>query len=388
MRSVMYKGFTSELFVPYMDPTDAWYFKTYMDAGEYGFGLQAMPLDPLNDCPRNAYYMDAVFAAADATPYLRPNIICVFETYAGDIAWRHAETPFNNFKVTEVRPKVNLVVRMAASVGNYDYIVDWEFQTDGLIRSKVGLSGMLMVKGTIYDHMNQVPSEEYLYGPLLSENLIGVIHDHYIIYYLDLDIDGTDNSFTKVNIKKHETSPGESPRKSYLKAIRNVAKTEKDAQIRLSLYDPSEFHMTNPSKKTKIGNPVGYKVVPSGTAASLLDPEDPPQKRAAFTNNQIWVTPYNKSEEWAGGLFAYQSKGDDTLQVWSNRDRPIEKKDIVLWYTLGFHHIPCQEDYPIMPTVSSSFDLKPVNFFERNPILRLPPNFKHDLPLCSSHHLP
>ncbi|XP_015953455.1 amine oxidase [copper-containing] gamma 2 [Arachis duranensis] len=387
MRSVMYKGFTSELFVPYMDPTDAWYFKTYMDAGEYGFGLQAMPLDPLNDCPRNAYYMDAVFAAADATPYLRPNIICVFETYAGDIAWRHAETPFNNFKVTEVRPKVNLVVRMAASVGNYDYIVDWEFQTDGLIRSKVGLSGMLMVKGTIYDHMNQVPSEEYLYGPLLSENLIGVIHDHYIIYYLDLDIDGTDNSFTKVNIKKHETSPGESPRKSYLKAIRNVAKTEKDAQIRLSLYDPSEFHMTNPSKKTKIGNPVGYKVVPSGTAASLLDPEDPPQKRAAFTNNQIWVTPYNKSEQWAGGLFTYQSKGDDTLQVWSNRDRAIEKKDIVVWYTLGFHHIPCQEDYPIMPTVSSSFDLKPVNFFERNPILRLPPNFKHDLPLCTSHVL-
>lgn len=29
------------------------------------------------------------------------------------------------------------MVRMAASVANYDYIVDWEFQTDGLIRVKV-----------------------------------------------------------------------------------------------------------------------------------------------------------------------------------------------------------------------------------------------------------
>ncbi|KAK7334649.1 hypothetical protein VNO80_26410 [Phaseolus coccineus] len=385
LRNVMYKGFTSELFVPYMDPTEGWYFKTYMDAGEYGFGLQAMPLDPLNDCPRNAYYMDGVFASSDGTPYLQPNMICIFESYAGDIAWRHAECPITGLKVTEVRPKVTLVVRMAAAVANYDYIVDWEFQTDGLIRAKVGLSGILMVKGTTYENMDQVPEKDYLYGTLLSENIIGVIHDHYITYYLDMDVDGSDNSFVKVNIKKEETSSEESPRKSYLKAVKKVAKTEKDGQIRLKLYDPSEFHVVNPLKKTRVGNPVGYKLVPGATAASLLDPEDPPQKRAAFTNNQIWVTPYNKTEQWAGGLFVYQSKGDDTLQVWSDRDRPIENKDIVLWYTIGFHHIPCQEDYPIMPTVSSSFDLKPVNFFERNPILGVPPNLDEDLPVCKAH---
>uniref|UniRef100_M0ZXD9 Amine oxidase n=1 Tax=Solanum tuberosum TaxID=4113 RepID=M0ZXD9_SOLTU len=287
MRNVMYKGFTSELFVPYMDPSDAWYFKTYIDAGEYGFGLQAMPLDPLNDCPRNAYYMDGVFVAADGTPYVRSNMICVFERYAGDIGWRHAECPITGFPIREVRPKVTLVVRMAASVGNYDYIVDWEFQNDGLIRPK-------------------------------------------------------------------------------------------------KLYDPSEFHVINSNKKSRVGNPVGYKVVPGGTAASLLDHDDPPQKRAAFTNNQIWVTPYNESEQWAAGLFVYQSQGDDTLAVWSDRDRAIENKDIVVWYTLGFHHIPCQEDFPIMPTVSSSFEIKPVNFFESNPILNIPPNSPKDLPICKA----
>ncbi|XP_027905214.1 primary amine oxidase-like [Vigna unguiculata] len=383
LRNVMYKGFVSELFVPYMDPTEGWYFRTYMDAGEYG--LQSKPLNPLNDCPRNAHYMDGVFASYDGTPYLQPNMICIFESYAGDIAWRHAECPITGLKVTEARPKVTLVVRMAAALGNYDYIMDWEFQTDGLIRAKVGLSGILMVKGTTYENMDQVPEKEYLYGTLLSENLIGVIHDHFITYYLDMDVDGSDNSFVQINLKMQETAPGESPRKSYLKAVKKVAKTEKDAQIRLQLYEPSEYHVVNPLKKTRVGNPVGYKLVPGATAGSLLDPEDPPQKRAAFTNNQIWVTPYNKSEQWAGGLFVYQSKGDDTLQVWSNRDRGIENKDIVLWYTIGFHHIPCQEDYPIMPTVSSSFDLKPVNFFERNPILGVPPNFKNDLPVCKGH---
>ncbi|KAJ8650071.1 hypothetical protein MRB53_003094 [Persea americana] len=382
MRSVMYKGMVSELFVPYMDPTEGWYFKTYLDAGEYGMGLTALPLDPLNDCPRYSYYMDGVFAAADGSPYVRPNMVCVFERYAGEIGWRHAESPILGKKIREVRPKVTLVVRMAASVGNYDYIIDWEFQTDGLIRIKVGLSGMLMVKGTPYKNMNQVPKEEDMYGTLVSENVIGVIHDHFITFYLDMDIDDSDNSFVKVHLTKVDTAPGESPRKSYMSAKRQVVKTEKDAQIKLKLYDPSEFHVINPSRRSIVGNPSGYKVVPGGTAASLLDHNDPPQLRSAFTNNQIWVTPYNRSEEWAGGPFAFQSKGENTLGVWSDRDRPIENKDIVLWYTMGFHHVPCQEDFPIMPTVISSFDLKPVNFFERNPILRASPNVEKDLPIC------
>ena len=40
-------------------------------------------------------------------------------------------------QIRESRPKVTLVARMAASVANYDYIMDWEFHMDGLIRIKV-----------------------------------------------------------------------------------------------------------------------------------------------------------------------------------------------------------------------------------------------------------
>ncbi|KAL0826583.1 hypothetical protein Bca101_050260 [Brassica carinata] len=270
--------------------------------------IPTMPLEPLNDCPRNAVYMDGIFAAADGTPYVRENMICVFESYAGDIAWRHSENPVTGLPpIREVRPKLTLVVRMVASVGNYDYIFDYEFETDGLMRPKVGLSGILMVKGTAYENKNQVKkdkegNEEELYGTILSENVIGVIHDHYVTFYLDLDVDGLDNSFVKVNLKRQETKPGESPRKSYMKAVMNIAKTEKEGQIKLSLYDPSEFHVINSGKTTRVGNPTGYKIVPRATAASLLDHDDPPQKRGAFTNNQIWATPYNMSEQWGGDL--------------------------------------------------------------------------------------
>ncbi|XP_031398016.1 primary amine oxidase-like isoform X2 [Punica granatum] len=349
-RSVLYKGYPSELFVPYMDPDDGWYYKTYMDAGEYGIGALTFSLVPLNDCPRHSYYMDGVFVSSDGKPFVQSNIICVFERYAGDISWRHSDSSVKGVEVS--------------------------------------LSGMLMVKGTPLTNTKDVQQEDAMTGPLVSENVIGVVHDHFINYYLDMDIDDLNNSFVKVHLEKQETEPGTTPRKSYLKAKRYVAKTENDAKIKLKLYDPSEFHVVNPSRKSRLGNPTGYKVVPGGTAASLLDLQDPPQIRGAFTNNQIWVTPYNRTEQWAGGLLVYQSRGDDTLAVWSNRDRPIENKDIVLWYTLGFHHIPCQEDFPIMPTVSSSFDLKPVNFFERNPILRAAPNFDKDLPFCTLSNLP
>ncbi|XVF51647.1 hypothetical protein PTKIN_Ptkin04bG0201100 [Pterospermum kingtungense] len=286
LRSVMYQGLASEFFVPYMDLDESWYFKSYMDAGEFGLGLTALPLVPLNDCPRYAYYMDGVFAASDGKPFVQPNMICLFERYAGDISWRHSENLLDGFQIREARPKVTLVARMAASVGNYDYIFDWEFQTDGLIRIKVGLSGMLMAKGSPHQNMYQVPNQDDMSGPLVSENVIGVVHDHFITFHLDMDIDGANNSFVNVNLVKEQSLPGESRRKSYLKAKRKIAKTEKDAQIKLKLYDPSEFHMINPTKRSRLGNPTGYKLVPAGTAASLLDHDDPPQLRNAYTNNQ------------------------------------------------------------------------------------------------------
>ncbi|CAM6012890.1 unnamed protein product [Sphagnum balticum] len=376
-RSVLYEGFLSEMFVPYQDPSEGWYFRTYFDAGEYGLGILALPLQPLDDCPAHAKYIDAVFAAPDGSPYVTPNMICVFERYAGDISWRHSEALLQNVQVREVRPKVTLVVRMVTSVGNYDYIVDWEFQTDGVIQVKTGLTGSLMVKATEMETIEH-PTEDTsdgIHGTLVSENTIGVSHDHFLNFYLDLDIDGPKNSFVEGKLTRKVVQNSKFGRKSYWDMERHTAKTEEEARIQLTLTKPSEFHVVNTNKKTRLGNPVGYRLVPGATAAPLMALDDPPQMRGAFTDNQLWVTAYNASEKWAAGFFPSQSHGDDGLAVWSNRNRGIENTDIILWYTLGFHHVPCQEDFPIMPTVSGSFQLKPTNFFERNPIVKTKPNF-------------
>ncbi|KAG7648172.1 putative primary-amine oxidase [Arabidopsis thaliana] len=382
-RQVLYKGHLSEMFVPYMDPNDDWYFISYLDCGEFGCGQTAVSLEPYTDCPPNAAFIDGVFAGQDGTPTKVSNVMCIFEKYAGDIMWRHTEAEVPGLKITEVRPDVSLVARMVTTVGNYDYIIEYEFKPSGSIKMGVGLTGVLEVKPVEYVHTSEI-KEDDIYGTIVADNTVGVNHDHFVTFRLDLDIDGTENSFVRTELVTKRTPKSvNTPRKSYWTTKRNTAKTEADARVKLGLR-AEELVVVNPTKKTKHGNEVGYRLLPGPASSPLLVQDDYPQIRAAFTNYNVWITPYNKSEVWASGLYADRSQGDDTLAVWSQRDREIENKDIVMWYTVGFHHVPCQEDFPTMPTMFGGFELRPTNFFEQNPVLKAKPFNLTTIPKCTT----
>ena len=49
-------------------------------------------------------------------------------------------------------------------------------------------------------------------------------------------------------------------------------------------------------------------------------------------------------------------------------------EDIVVWLQFGLQHVTRIEDFPVMPCEIIKVQLKPVNFFDKNPALDVPPS--------------
>ena len=203
----------------------------------------------------------------------------------------------------------------------------------------------------------------------MAPNLVAVNHDHYFNFRLDLDVDGSGNSFNQ-DIYRPVTLPADSPRRSIYVVEPKIAASEKAAELDTG-HEPSKFRVMNESQTNDVGNAVSYEVLVANHAKLLLDPDDWPAKRAGFLQHDIWVTPYAPSERYAGGEYMFQSTGSDGLPVWTARDRPIRNQDIVVWVNMGMHHLTRAEDLPVMPTIWHSFKLRPHNFFNRNPAIDL-----------------
>ena len=98
-----------------------------------------------------------------------------------------------------------------------------------------------------------------------------------------------------------------------------------------------------------------------------MDDGEIAHRRAAFTAYHLWVTPYAPNERYAAGVYPNRHPGGAGLPEWTAANRSIENTDIVVWYTIGMHHVVRAEDWPIMPRVEKEFELAPFDFFDYNP---------------------
>ena len=364
-RMVLYRGSIAEMFVPYMDPDGGWSFRTYMDVGEYGFGLLSSPLIRGIDCPARAVFIDATLPNDRGEPEIGRSRICLFERSADAPLWRHAETVNGAYAG---RLATELVLRTIPSVGNYDYIIDWVLTPAGAVRIDVGATGIDEVKGVASRTMTD-PSAAHdtAYGTLLAPNLVAVNHDHFLSFRLDVDIDGPENTLVRQSLVQQRLDNSSGRHSLWHLAEEDVAE---EGPLGAGDHDGDEvWRIVNPNLTNRLGQHPGYELRPGHSVTSLLAADDLPQRRAGFSAEPLWITAYDPNELYAAGPYPNQSKGGDGLPVYAAQHLPVENADIVLWYTMGFHHLPRPEDWPALPTMWHSVSLVPYGFFDHNPTL-------------------
>jgi primary-amine oxidase len=355
VRPVMYRGALSEMVVPYGDPGKAWFFRNSFDAGELGLGVLASSLREGVDCPQNCQLFDAVFSYESGDPHPVPHAVALYERDAG-IAWKHGD---------DTRRARELVLSFLSEAGNYEYGFDWVFHQDGALEMRVALTGIMSVKG-VADGVHEP------YSHIVAKNIAAVHHQHFFSFRLDMDVDGTANRVLEMNSLPVAAGP-KNPYGNAFTMQENVLSTERKAQRSLNLESSRRWIVESASAKNALGQPTGYALLPGQNAVPFLLPDAWVRKRAGFLNAHVWVTPFDAAEMHAAGDYPYQSKGTDGLAKWSAADRPIDNRDVVLWYTMGITHNPRPEDWPVMPTDIAGFKLVPWGFFSRNPAMDIPP---------------
>jgi primary-amine oxidase len=366
LRSVIHRASVAELVIPYGDPRPAQGWRNAFDIGEYGIGIMTNSLELGCDCLGEIRYFDAELADDRGEPYTIKNAVCVHEEDDG-ILWKHFDAGLGQ---TEVRRSRRLVVSFIVTAGNYEYAFYWCFYQDGTIELEVKLTGIVLTAALD-------PGEASDYGTVVATQTLAAHHQHFFSVRLDMAVDGPGNSVYEIETESVPAGP-QNPYGNAFRPRRTLLRTESDAGRLINPLTARHWLVVNPNITNAWGQPVGYKLVPGGNVLPFAHEDAPIIQRAGFMTRHLWVTPFAEGERFPAGEYPNQHPGGAGLPSWTKANRTIENTNVVLWYTLGSHHIPRPEDWPVMPAERVSFALKPFGFFDSNPSLDVPPPGGHD----------
>ncbi|KAK9802672.1 hypothetical protein WJX73_003875 [Symbiochloris irregularis] len=368
VRPIMHRGSLVEIIVPYGDPRHPFEKKCAYDIVDYGLGFTSNSLELGCDCLGHIQYFDAVLNNSKGEPWIIKKAVCMHEEDHG-LLWKHVEYRTGH---SESRRSRRLVLSFIATVANYEYGFYWYFYQDGGIQYEVKLTGCLSTNG-----LSAGEGPEPTHGTLLAPGLNAQVHQHFFCARLDMAVDdpqgGAAITVTEVNV---ESDP-EGPLNPYgvgFSAHETELQTELAARRRV---DPSKSRVWKiknyNSRNSMTGAPVSYKLVPAPSPPLYALPTSSHARRGIFATRNLWVTPHSEDESYPAGFHPLQAHGADGLEQWTSLDRNIANADCVIWHAFGVTHIPRIEDWPVMPVETTGFWLKPVNFFDANPGLDIPP---------------
>ena len=378
-RPILYQASLSEMVVPYADPAKTWSWRNAFDVGEYGLGTTLVKLHKGQEVPAHAALLPVVLANEQGVPKVKEGAVAIYEQDGG-MLWTHAD--YNYPEKPETRRARQLVVEALYVVGNYDYGLRWIFGQEGSLELQVGLSGVLLSKGTpeqTCQVCEQKPDPDgkvrgtgdERYGVRIDRRIVAPHHQHFFCFRLHFEVDGGKNSLCEMNLVPEARVPANPDQNAFLME-QHLLRSEREACRELNHDTHRSWKVFNPNQKTSLGHFPAYRLEPGVNARPFAHPESSVRQRAGFLSHQLWATPYRRGELYAAGDYPNQARGGEGLPRWIQANQDLVNQDLVLWYTMGVTHVPRAEEWPVMPMTRAGFRLVPDNFFERNPALDVP----------------
>ncbi|KAM3413903.1 Amine oxidase [Cercospora zeina] len=360
-RELFYRLALSDMNIPYADPRAPFHRKSAFDLGDAGAGLMANDLKLGCDCLGSIHYLSATLADDKGNPLDMPNVVCIHEQDGG-IGWKH--TNYRTGRAAVVRNR-ELVLQSIITVANYEYIMAFMFNQAGELSYEVRATGILSTQPI--DEGIEVP-----WGTVVHPGVLASHHQHIFSLRVDPMIDGHQNRLVYDEahpLPRSELNPHGTGYFSQETLIEASGGYDID-------YSANRiFKIQNAHKRNPVNNkPVAYKIHAPPFQKILADTDSFNYKRAEFSDHNIYATKYRDDELYAGGKYTNQSRGGTGVRSWADRKDNIVDEDLVLFVQFGINHLPRIEDFPVMPCEVIKVAFKPVNFFDKNPALDVPPS--------------
>ncbi|MEI6791311.1 MAG: hypothetical protein WCK42_09035, partial [Myxococcaceae bacterium] len=365
--SILERAAMSEMVVPYADPDSSWFWKSAFDQGEYGIGTNTNSLMRGVHFPVSGLSFPANFASETGELNSLEDVVAIYEKEGG-VLWSHYDWDSNT---QAARSGKELVILSFFTIGNYDYGQQWTFREDGSIDMQVLLSGVLLTKGSSTRRCGRCENLSLFsavdqFGTVVDQNLIAIAHQHHFNFRLDFAVGGGHNSIAEISLK--HVNEDENPFGNAFLIKEHLLRTEKEAVGNVDHQVAKHWWIFNKSKKNALNHYAGYLLEPGKTSAFYGDRNSSVFKRAPFLGNNFYVTQFHPREMHAAGDYPSQSEGDG-IPVWiDSRDDAIVQKDLVVWLTPVATHLPCAEEWPIMPLHRAGFSMRPMGIYLKTPL--------------------
>ncbi|ORX95352.1 copper amine oxidase [Clohesyomyces aquaticus] len=377
-RSLFYRMSLSDMNIPYADPRHPFHKKSAFDLGDAGAGIMANNLKLGCDCLGSIYYLDAVLSDDKGGVMPMENVVCIHEQDAG-IGWKH--TNYRTGRAAVARSR-ELVLQSIITVSNYEYILAFIFNQAGEIDYEVRATGILSTQPI--DEGVEVP-----FGTVVHPGVLAVHHQHIFSLRVDPHLEGPNN---RLVYDEAHAMPRSDFNPHGIGYYVEETVVEKSGGYDLDISKNRLFKIQNPNVRNPInGKPVAYKIQAPDFQKILSDKDSFNYKRAEFSDHNVYVVKHRDGELYAGGLYTNQSRGGTGVRAWADRKESVKDTDFVLFIQMGINHVPRIEDFPVMPCEILKLHFKPVNFFDKNPALDVPPSEQHfnkSSLLSENHHQP